>query len=133
MLEESADFSELQGFFANNHIKRLVNVIIKHYSQLVKKQIVKQREAEILIQGAVINFDCSTVESKLISQCIIDTLTRAIAAEPKAESRKGDYNSQLNLNDKNQQMFVPQRSKLHSNTASTAKKGANQPQLAEFD
>jgi hypothetical protein len=48
-LEESASFDELQSFFTNNKVKSMIKVIVKHYSQLVKKRVVKQKEAELLI------------------------------------------------------------------------------------
>ena len=124
-LEESASFDELPSFFTSNSVKNMIKVIVKHYSQLVKKRIVKQKEAELLIQGAVINFECSNVEAKLINQCIIDSLIQVIANEGKPESRKGNapdvdtYNQQFNLNaNNNGQFFVQKKSKLYSSNAS---------------
>ena len=53
----------------------MLDIIIKHYSLLIKKRLVKQKDAELLILAAVLNFECSNVESNLIKQCIIDSLT----------------------------------------------------------
>lgn len=126
-LEESADFSELRGFFPNNTVKKLVDVVIRHFSQLVRKRIVKQKEAETLIQAAVLNFDCTSVDAKLVNQCIIDSLTTAIAQESKSDART-EYNQQFNMNTNNEHYFVQKKSKLQRNDAKQEK-----PILVEFD
>ena len=93
------------------------------------------------------NFECSNVESNLIKQCIIDTLTQAVAQENRANSRgtspgmkplseAESYNQQFNLNANNNQFFVQKKSKLQSSnqkTQATIKVEAIKSGLAELD
>jgi hypothetical protein len=66
-LEESAVFSQVKGFFTNDYVRKMVDQLINHYATLVKKRIIKQKEAETLIHGAIMNFECSAVDYKLLN------------------------------------------------------------------
>lgn len=127
LLDESAVFSEIKNFFASTEVAKMVGLLINHHAVLVKKRVLKQKEAETLIQSAVINFECSSVDSKLINQCVIDSLTHAIASEP--DGRKDDYSAQFNANANSGQFF--QRSKLHKSNLSGG--DAKKTGLEEFD
>jgi len=55
-IEESVDLNEFSGFFSNAAVKSMLDMIVKHYALLIKKRLIKQKEAGVLIVGAVINF-----------------------------------------------------------------------------
>jgi hypothetical protein len=40
-LEDAEIFSQIKGFFANEQVSKMVDLLIKHYTTLVKKRIVK--------------------------------------------------------------------------------------------
>ena len=80
-IEESVDLNEFDGLFTNPTVKKIVNSTVKHFATAIKKKKIKQNEAYSLLTGAVINFKCSDVETKVIKQCLIDSITHAIAKQ----------------------------------------------------
>ena len=96
----------------------------------------------MLLTGAVLNFPCSNVESNVIKQCIIDSITQAIAQQGKSDNPSSNiglggsvssgvnnqYNAQFNKGNQDQ-FVIGKKSKLKSNQAAT-KQRSGQP-LAE--
>ena len=98
-----------------------------------------------MLTGALINFQCSSVESNVIKQCVIDSITQAVAKQDSSKGVAGNgirlggsvssganaaYNQQFN-NANQQQFFAAKKSKLRSNSGSRDK--AQAPTMLEED
>ena len=81
-IEESLDLNEFSGLFSDRTVKQILDMIVKHFAAAIRKRKIVQKEAELLITFSVLNFECtSKSEENIIKQCIIDTITQAIAQE----------------------------------------------------
>ena len=78
-VEDSVDLNEFDGLFSTPTVKKILDKSVKHFATCIKKKKIKQNEATTLLTGAVLNFPCSNVESNVIKQCIIDSITQAVA------------------------------------------------------
>ena len=86
-IEDSLDLNEFTGLFTNKTVKMIMDMIVKHFVEAIRKQKIVQQEAEILLHYAVINFQCEAGASQSIKQGIIDTITHANAQNPKEKTR----------------------------------------------
>jgi len=81
-IEESLDQDELVSLFTNRTVKQIMEMIVKHFAAAIRKRKIAQKEAELLLHFAVMNFECTSKgEENIVKQCIIDTITQAIAQE----------------------------------------------------
>lgn len=81
-IEESLDLNEFTGLFSNRTVRQIIDMIVKHFAGAIRKRKIVQKEAELLLTFAVLNFECtSKAEENIIKQCIIDTITQSIAQE----------------------------------------------------
>ena len=67
-IDESNDFSDLNGYFKDANVKTLVDVMSKHFCHCLKKKVAKTKDIEKSFTYAIINFDCNDVESNLVSK-----------------------------------------------------------------
>ncbi len=69
-IDESNDFSDLNGYFKDPNVKILVEIIQKHFCHCLKKKAARTKDIEKAFTYAIINFDCNDVESNLVRiQC----------------------------------------------------------------
>ena len=81
-IEESLDPDEFTGLFSNSTVKKILDMIVRHYARAIRKRKIIQKEAEILVYYAVINFQCdSKQEQTIIKQCIIDLIKIQLSTE----------------------------------------------------
>lgn len=87
-LEDSLDLNEFTGLFTNKTVKQVLDMIVKHFVEAIRKQKIKQQEAELLLHFAVVNFQCDNSASQSIKQGIIDTITHANATLEKTRTTR---------------------------------------------
>ena len=142
-IENSVELDEYDGLFSNPTVKKIMDASSKHFATCIKKNKIKQNDAQTLLTGAVLNFQCSNLESNMIKQCIIDSITQAVAMQGKTSSNgngikiggsvssgaNAQYNEQFNMGNQ-QQFFGGKKSKLKSNKSFDTKE-SGEPRLAE--
>ena len=89
-IEDSIELGEFAGLFRNPAVKKMLDSAISHFASCIRKNKIKQTEAQTLLTGALINFQCSSVESNLIKQCIIDSITQAVAKQGSSKGAAGN-------------------------------------------
>jgi len=81
-IEESLDLNEFTGLFSNRTVRQILDLIVKHFAMAIRKRKIVQKEAEQLLNFAVVNFECNSQdEQNIIKQCLIDSITQALAQE----------------------------------------------------
>jgi len=79
-IDESNDFSDLNGYFKDSNVKTLVDIMSKHFCYCLKKKVARTKDIEKSLTYAIINFDCNDVESNLVS-CICNTYLNVYSSE----------------------------------------------------
>jgi hypothetical protein len=73
-IDESNDFSDLNGYFKDSNVKTMVDIMQKHFCHCLKKKAARIKDIEKSFTYAIINFDCNDVESNLVRMLQIITL-----------------------------------------------------------
>ena len=55
-IEESLDLNEFTGLFSNRTVRQIMDLIVKHFVMAIRKRKIVQKEAESLLNFAVVNF-----------------------------------------------------------------------------
>ena len=91
-IEESLDPEEFKGLFSNRTVKQILDMLVKHFAAAIRKRKIVQKEAELLLNFACVNFQCESREAEShIKQCIIDTITQELSS---GSSRMGGRRNQ---------------------------------------
>lgn len=101
--EESGDWGNM-SLISKEVAKQVFDLLVRHYALQVKNSQLIQRDAEILLTEALVNFKCSQGEMNFIKQFIIDRLS----AQVKALRSQGKVGGSVSTNSYSQQ-FVSQQ------------------------
>ena len=55
-IEESLDLNEFTGLFSKRTVRQIMDLIVKHFVMAIRKRKIVQKEAESLLNFAVVNF-----------------------------------------------------------------------------
>ena len=64
-LEDSLDLGEFSGLFTNPTVKQIMDLIVKHFVDAIRKQKIVQQEAELRLHFALLNFACEPQASQV--------------------------------------------------------------------
>ncbi|CDW71466.1 UNKNOWN [Stylonychia lemnae] len=111
-LEDSADLNDFKGLFRDQFVKKLFDIMMKHFIFCIKKKVAKQKDIESLFVQAVINFECTDADYNIIKKQISDQISRALGYEN--YSGNNNQNSLNAGNDFFSQQFLMKKSKQGS-------------------